>query len=341
MSDDRISAIGAGPRQVTHEQVGGWAEIVVALRIARVLMIEAASGAVLVALATLVGGPWALVALVPAGISGVGRWLGHDPLDRRALLWWGVAVALLLALLPEPALIWWPWPWQARRATLWGLLWPARFPRWIAAAVVLRVVLVVAALRAKAQTWYLVQRLRREIIVPTASGAAYNAADLHNVEIPGVVNPHRRPGEPDAPERVVADIIIDGIEAEAEGARVLASDPVSGEPSVAVGGNGNGRHTRQVRIPTSMLGGDRQHVRDLLRVLHDAYGALADGEQLSRANLRRHGLSNNQARDLSAWFRDQGFATMDAGNNHELTEAGERYLDVALAGIAEARRRIE
>ena len=134
MSDDRISAIGAGPRQVTHEQVGGWAEIVVALRIARVLMIEAASGAVLVALATLVGGPWALVVLVPGAIVTADRWLHPDkPASKRPkrgdMVWWGVAVALLLALLPEPALIWWPWPWQAQRATLWGLLWPARFPR--------------------------------------------------------------------------------------------------------------------------------------------------------------------------------------------------------------------
>jgi len=43
----------------------------------------------------------------------------------------------------------------------------------------------------------LVQRLRTEVMAPTASGAAYNSADLTDLDIPGVWNPHRYYEEPE------------------------------------------------------------------------------------------------------------------------------------------------
>jgi len=195
MADDARVGLG-GPGQRTTERVGGWDEILIAIRNTIALMIMAGVTAPLVALATLIVGPWALVVLIPAGIEAVARWFEPDIImERASKAAWGVTVLVFLALVPERALAWWPWSWQVNRSTSWGLLWPAEFPGLMRAIIALRIVPVIAVARAIPQTWYLAQRLRREIMAPTASGAAYESASLANIDIPNAYNPHRLPGE--------------------------------------------------------------------------------------------------------------------------------------------------
>jgi hypothetical protein len=299
-------------------------------------MIEAASGAVLLALASLIAGPWSLVVLLPAAIDAVGRWLGADGLDRAASVWWGVVVAVALIALPEPALIWWPWPWQINRATLWGLLWPHRHPQWIAAACVLRVVLIVAVARAKDAAWYLVQRLRREIIVPTASGAAYNAADLHDVQIPGVANPHRAPGaEPAAPLETVRAFRVENVPADPPEARALARDGETGDVTVAAGGSNGGNHRRIVEIPVDLLGDDEHDA--LRRVQAVAYGVLEDGRPWSRPEWTGSGgvFGPAEWRRLNRWLVERGlvYKVGPARNDpHEFSRGGRAWLAAFLDG---------
>jgi hypothetical protein len=110
--------------------------------------------------------------------------------NQTRALWGAVALGLLL-LLPDAALFWWPFRWQATRASWWGVLWPAWWPRGIPIVAALRGVVAVGLARGWGEVWYLVQRLRTEVMAPTASGAAYNSADLTDLDIPGVWNPHR------------------------------------------------------------------------------------------------------------------------------------------------------
>ena len=193
--------VGFRPGQSTREVVGGWADIRIAIRNTLILGALAGVTAPLLALATLVVGPWSLVVLVPAGIEAVSRWFyvpepDDEPDDdgsvtraNKAAL--GAVVLVVLAVAPEWCLSWWPWGWQVDRSTSWGLLWPPGHPGWIKALLVVRIVPVVAFAMAWPQTWHLAQRLRREIHVPTASGAAYESASLADIDIPGTYNPHR------------------------------------------------------------------------------------------------------------------------------------------------------
>ena len=190
---DTHGAWGSGPRQITSERVGGWSEIVVALRIGAVLAFLAGLVVVLVAASTVIAGPWSLVVLLPAGLVTVARWFEPEwDTHRYNLAAWGALVVLALAMLPDEAMRWWPWGWQASRASWWGLRWPAAWAHWRGVLVV-RVVLVAAVWRAWGVTWDVSQRLLRELWTPTLSGATYNATDPAAVSIPGVVNPYQPP----------------------------------------------------------------------------------------------------------------------------------------------------
>jgi len=193
--EERGGIVGYRPGQSTKEVVGGWSEIVIAIRNTMALMLLAGITAPLIAAATLVVGPWSLVVLVPAGIEAVARWFDDEAeMSRANKTALGVVVLVVLALIPEWGLTWWPWSWQVNRSTAWGLLWPAEYPGLMKALLVVRIVPVVALAAAWPQTWYLAQRLRRETLAPTASGAAYESASLADIDIPGAYNPHRAPG---------------------------------------------------------------------------------------------------------------------------------------------------
>ena len=149
-------------------------------------------------------GPRVLVVYVTVafgkGVPIVARWLGYDDLDEVnpwSLIAIAATVYLAFAFLPDAALFWWPYRWQASRETMWGLLWPMRWPVWIPFVALIRFILVYAPWRAwRLEETHLTNRQRREVEVPTASGAAYNSADLHLVEIDGTHNPHRDPEAP-------------------------------------------------------------------------------------------------------------------------------------------------
>ena len=351
MTDDGMrGGLLGGAGQRTTERVGGHdAEV----SQPRELTWDRMKRRALEALFVLVGvpllmGPWALVVYVPLYLErvayAVADWFDLDiEVNRLSMACFGLLVGLALLVAPDSLLSWWPFWWQRSAASFRGLLWPGFWPAAIPVVLLLRVTIIAVSLAAWPEVWYLDQRQRQGTIAPTLDSVAYDTVHPGSAEIPGVYNVHRLPGaEPDIEDepRTYGDIIIHR-EAPADSAQVLASNAVTGAPSVAVGGNGNGHHTATARVPLSMMGGDKRHYLDLIRILHDAYGDLAAGEQLSRANLRRHGLSDTQARELSGWFRDHGFATIDRANRHTITDAGHDYIAVALDGIEEARRRLE
>jgi len=80
-----------------------------------------------------------------------------------------------------------------KRSTWWGLRWPSDFPALMRGVILIRAVFVAALWSAWPQTWYLIQRLRREIMVPTASGIVYESASPADIDVPGAWNPHRAP----------------------------------------------------------------------------------------------------------------------------------------------------
>lgn len=351
MSDDaRLASIGA-PGMRTGDKSGGGRDPDFAQPIdnTRSRMLRRAIEALWLLIGVpLLLGPWVLVVYVPRYLEraayAVGDWFGIEvEVNRFSMACLGALVLVALLVVPDPLLLWWPFWWQRGAATFRGILWPAWWAASIPVVLLLRIAPVVVSLAMWPEVWYLDQRQRQETVDPTRSSMAYDTVHPANVEYPGIHNPYRLPGEepPTDDTSVKPDIIIH-LPAAPEPARVLGANLETGEPSVAVGGNGgNGHHTTTARVPLALLGGDRRHVLDLLRILHDAYGGIVEGEQLSRANLRRHGLSDNQARDLSQWFRDQGYATIDRGNNHLITDDGLAYLGVALAGIEQARQRLE
>jgi hypothetical protein len=203
--DGGDGGFGSGPRQITHERVGGWDEVVIAIRDTLLLGGIAAARVLFVALLSLLAGPWALVVLVPLGAERVALWLAVDDdpelWTRQALAAACVLVFVVLLVVPDAALVWWPWRWQATRASWWGVWWPAWWPRLIPALVLVRTLVVAVLLAAWREVWYLQQRLRREILVPTASGATFVAAELHAIDVPGAHNPYRGPLPEPEPER--------------------------------------------------------------------------------------------------------------------------------------------
>ena len=194
------SGWGSGPRQVTHQRIDGWDDVVIAIRDTLILVVVSVLGVALLLVLSLLAGPWVLVPLVPGALHQGYLWLyDAEPWDRVALSAWGVVVAVVLLALPEAALLWWPWRWQATRVSWWGLLWPARWPNAIPAVAFVRFTIAVGLHRGWSEVWYLVQRLRQEIIAPTLSSLAYNAPDPADVEIDGYANPYGRKVEPPKP----------------------------------------------------------------------------------------------------------------------------------------------
>ena len=208
MADD-LRGIGAPGHRLT-ETVGGPGERAEAIRHTRDLllrrMLEAAFVAVWV---PLIAGPWALCYYIPVAfryaVDVAGTWLGIVPdwlrsqeyLYRGSLVCFGLAVALGLLVLDDWALFWWPWRWQIPASTGRGLLWPGWWRAAIPSAVLIRAILVIGPWRAwRIEETHLTNRQRTEI---EASGAAYALTELHDVDIPGVRNPHRDPNAPALP----------------------------------------------------------------------------------------------------------------------------------------------
>jgi len=197
-----VGHVIGGPGQRTSDRAGGYdAEV----RQPRVLTWDrmkrrAAEALFLLLVVPLFVGPWALVVYIPLlterGILALAGWLNIEvDVDRVSMLCLSLLTFAVVALAPDALLSWWPFPGQQSRASWRGLLWPARWPGAIPLIILLRVVPVVAALRAWREVWYLDQRQRQETITPTISSVAYEQANPGSVEIPGVYNPHR-PAEP-------------------------------------------------------------------------------------------------------------------------------------------------
>ena len=198
MPDD-IRGNGIATRgQITHERVGGWAEIIIAIRDTLVLAAIAAIHVISVPVLMWLAGPPSLIVLVPLSIDYTARWFEPtcERMSRYSAAAWAAVVAIVLALVPDVALVWWPWRWQASRESWWGLWWPAFWPQAIPSAIIGRAVVVAIILKSLPETWFLVNRLRQQIVAPTLDGLTYTQADAHAVEIPGVVNPHRNPEAP-------------------------------------------------------------------------------------------------------------------------------------------------
>jgi hypothetical protein len=363
MPDD--NGWGSGPRQIAHEKVGGWDDIVVALRDTFVLGVIAALEAAFVLFATLLAGPWSLLALFPLGLERVALWVtdaDEQPWPRQALIGWGLVAALLLLIVPDAALVWWPWRWQATRESWWGLLWPARWPRVVPALVLLRGVILAAVVRAWSEVWYLVQRLRREVLVPTASGAAFESANLSAIDVPGAWNPHVAPviDVTPTPKRESDNRALPF--SGSPRLRAVTASPIRAEdggPAWA-SGNGNGHADDIGETLTRALYPDRPPALEAddryietdppdaprvdfparwfvtpTRAEEWAAWVLADADERFSANKAwRSGFAASHAAGLSlfAWLRERRFARRVSGNGQQLTAAGRWLLSQVAAG---------
>lgn len=184
--------------QTIKETAGGWQEILIAVRDTLLLAAIAAIHVVSVPVLMWLAGPPSLIVLTPLSIDYVARWFEphRDPMNRYSAAAWAAVVAIVLVFVPDVALVWWPWRWQATRESWWGVRQPAFWPQAIPSAIVGRAVAVACILKALPETWYLVQRLRVEVVKPTASHMAYAQADPSGLDIPGVHNFHRNPAAP-------------------------------------------------------------------------------------------------------------------------------------------------
>ena len=343
MDDERLGMLGAGQR--TSERVGGWDDIIIAIRNTALLCAIAAVGASFAVAVSLVCGPWALVYGVPwafdRALSTLGRWLWNDPhgVDRGSLLAIAALVAAALLLATDPLLLWWPWRWQAHRDTLWGLLVPQRWPEWIGASVFLRAVALYAAVKAWAQVWYLTQRLRQEVMAPTVSGTAQAQANAHDVEIPGVWNPYRDPNRPRELEPVPVDDMRRVLLRNRGREVVIYGDP----PALAVGnGAGDGEaldldvpaSRELVEFPTRLFGRGNQGA---LNARIFATRVLADETLYSgRAAVKNRLITDWSSRKLMDWMQERGYADPpDAMNRRALTGRGRRLLRAVARGDAE------
>ena len=332
MSDDdgRLGGlIGAGQR--TSERTGGDTDRVEARRHARDLALRRALSVAWLLLALpLLAGPWALCVLVPLAVAKLRRWFepGRPPPHPLDLISIGVVVAFALALAAAfwPALVasWWPFHWQTDPASWWWLRMPTA---WL----LVRLVVIVAPLAGWRETWYLDQRQRQEIVAPTLSGVAYSSPDPHRVDVPGVWNPYRDPDDEPGPEPTTGDLVIRFVpETEAPGAQIISRDAVTGEPTAARGGNGNGHRSAEMVVPLSLIARRGEHRDDTIRHAEAlAVGMLADGKA-SRSALTGYGLTGTAAREMQAWLVDRGYAhdTGD-GAGYIVTATGRRWLTIA------------
>jgi len=342
MGDDVGHVIG-GPGQRTSDRAGGYdAEV----RQPRVLTWDrmkrrAAEALFLLLVVPLLIGPWALVVYVPLlmerGILALASWLEIDvETDRVSMLCLALFTFAVVALAPDALLSWWPFPGQVSRASWRGLLWPSRWPGTIPLVILLRVVPVVAALRAWREVWYLDQRQRQETITPTISSVAYEQADPGAVEIPGVYNPHRTTQRPAEQVEIVRTFRVEDVPAEAEPVQALATDQLTGTASVTTGGNDNGHHRRIIEIPVGLLGDTEAAA--LRRIRAVAYGTLEDKRPWSRPEWAGDkGLFGpTEWRTLNAWLVEHGLVYKIGSKRndpHEWTRGGRYWLAAFRDGV--------
>lgn len=317
MSD---SPYGFGMRgQTTSERVGGWDEIVIAIRNTAILGLLEFVGIVLLGLASVMGGPWSLVILAPSMMRNVIHWYTPEvKIERGVLASWGAIVAvLLLATLAldtrNLVLGWWPWRWQATRETWFGLLFPLAFPKLIGGLLVVRVILVAGTMRAWKQTWYLKQRLMTETIAPTRSGVTYKPADVENMDIPGVHNPYTRSPEPLAvPVEALRTTAIHNLPATQEVERV--------GNGVLIGG-GNGGH-RMEQWPTEWFAGSTSNEKLAAQYQFAAFVLEDPGRNYSRNRCSGFFESTIRARLFFDWMRERHYATQVNRTTQALTASG-------------------
>jgi hypothetical protein len=298
--------------QITTETVGGWAEIRIAIRDTLILAAIAAARTAFVLVVTLLAGPWALIVLAPQALRAIVAWFEPDwsDWDRYTLAVWGIVPLVALALLPDAALFWWPWRWQVNRATWWGLLWPQSWPAVIPSVVLLRCVLLTAIVKAWAESWYLVTRLRQEIVAPTLSGTTYEQAAPHAIEIPGVHNPHRNPDAP-APASTGGDLVVRYVPA-----RELDDDARENQRVEAV-------------FPLAFVTRQGEERADVLRRVEGLADVLQAQGSASRAVLMRLDVTSDGARSLQAWMSERGYAEdRGDGNGYVVTDLGRRWLGI-------------
>ena len=308
--DERLGMLGAGQR--TSERVGGAGERGEAIRHTANLVVRRLAEVAFWALwVPLVAGPWCLTWYVPIAFhyatQTVGGWLGILPEHTRSeeltyrasLVCIGAAVALGLLVLPDWALIWWPWRWQIPAATWRGLLWPARWLAAVPSCVLIRAVLIVGPWRAARETRYLDWRQRQEIVMPTLSGVAFSTPDAFRTVIPGVPSFHRDPQAPTAPPSEVRAIF-----------RL--------EP-----GNGNGHGTtRIVDCPDSVA--TLEQLRDLANLVLN-YSIKPTRQQIVT---KRHLFTDTAWRTFQAWALQERLVAKGATPNaaYELTSDGHTWL---------------
>lgn len=195
MADDAPRNGFGQPGQRTSESTGGYgANIREPLAHLRLLVLRRVLEGLYVAVwAPLIVGPWVLALYVPAtfgwAMPRLGRWFWPDEDQERVNPWSlvsiGVLVALLVALTPGELLAWWPL----------RIVWAQWSPCWVW----VRAVLVILPLLARREVWYIDQRQRQEILLPTLSGVAYSQPAPHNVQVPGLFNPYTDPSAPALP----------------------------------------------------------------------------------------------------------------------------------------------
>jgi len=328
--DGRLGGlIGAGQRVVEH--AGGKGERVEAIR--HTLDLAARrfiAVAWLVLVVPILVGPWVLVVYVPLlferGVDAARDWLGYEgETSRESMLALGALVLLALLLLPDAALSWWPWRWQIGRETWHWLRMPTA---WL----LVRAVLVIGPLAAwQKAVSHLDNRQIIEVEMPPGSSPASESIQLHNVVIPGWNNPHRNPDDEAEPGPTTGDLVIRFVpETEAPGAQIISRDAVTGEPTAARGGNGNGHRSAEMVVPLSLIARRGEHRDDTIRRAEAlAVGMLADGKA-SRSALTGYGLTGTAAREMQAWLVDRGYAhdTGD-GAGYIVTATGRRWLAIA------------
>jgi hypothetical protein len=298
--------------QITTEHLGGWSEIVIAIRDALVLFaVEMVSVGILV-LVSIVAGPWSLVALFPALILTVTAYFDQESsMSRYAQAAWGALALIALLVLPDEALVWWPWWWQRSRETWWGLLWPGWWRLVIPSAVVFRAALVAGVLAGWRHSYHLKQRLIQEIRAPTLSGATYTQAEAHAVELRDYDNPYRNPAPPPEPAPTRGDIVVRYV------------------PAAELDERGDANHLAAAVLPLSIIARNGEHEADTLRRAEGMLDGMQHDGRASRKALQVYGLSDPAARELQAWMAERGYvADYGDGSGYVVTDLGRRWLRI-------------
>lgn len=312
------TAGGFGTRgQVTTERVGGWDEIKIALRNTLILAALQFASIALLGLATLVAGPWSLVVLIPASLSFILRWFDVIQLSKLQFVGIALLVVILLFVVPEAALIWWPWIWQISKASAWGLLLPGASLRFSSALAMLRITLVIGVCRAWREAWYLTQRLRQEIILPTASSITFKQPEIATLHIRNVDNPFSPPEpEPQPATQQHRTTVVHAIPAPDRQTQQIAH-------GVLVSGNGtNGLHEQIAHWPTEFFHGRTDAEKLHSQVAMARFVLDNPRRNYSRNRCRRYFESNPQARNFFDWMRDQHYAHYINRTTQALTRTG-------------------